>query len=76
MPAGPVLSLSNAFVAVAGGEVQYVGQFEDAAIEILCDLGHADYESYDGRRKLLWPAMAKPSKFSVAASIAGGWKRP
>lgn len=58
MPAGPVLSLSNAFVAVAGGEVRYVGQFEDAAIEILRELGYANYETYDGCRKLLWPAMA------------------
>lgn len=58
MPGGPVLSLSQAFVAVCDGFVRYVGSFEDAAIQILHDAGHSQFDSYDGRRKLLWPAMA------------------
>ncbi|MDD2533589.1 MAG: amidohydrolase [Eubacteriales bacterium] len=58
MPGGPVLSLTNAFVAVAAGEIRYVGQFEDTAVQILKDCGFAEYESYDGRRKILWPTMA------------------
>ncbi len=58
MPNGPVLSLTNAFVAVADGRIQYVGQFEDAAVQILRDEVGDQFETYDGRRKILWPAMA------------------
>ncbi len=58
LPGGPVLSLQNAFVAVADGKVRYVGPFEDAATEILHDSGFDAFDTYDGRRKLLWPAMA------------------
>lgn len=58
MPDGPVLSLTNAFVAVADGQICYVGQYEDAAIQVLRELAGDNFESYDGRRKILWPAMA------------------
>jgi 5-methylthioadenosine/S-adenosylhomocysteine deaminase len=58
MPNGPVLSLANAFVAVADGQVRYVGQFEDAAVQILRESVGNNYETYNGRRKILWPAMA------------------
>ena len=58
LPEGPVLSLANAFVAVANGQILYAGPFEDAARQQLNDAVGSRYDTYDGQRKILWPAMA------------------
>jgi len=58
LPDGPVLSLANAFVAVAEGEILYAGPYEDAARQRLVERVGSQYETYAGQRKILWPAMA------------------
>jgi 5-methylthioadenosine/S-adenosylhomocysteine deaminase len=58
MPIGPVVSLSDAFVAVCDGKIRYVGASEGAAVETLHSLVGDRYDTYDGQRKILWPAMA------------------
>lgn len=50
-----VTALPSAWVAVRDGVISYAGPLEAKARETLKDIS---YESYDGRKKLLLPAMA------------------
>jgi 5-methylthioadenosine/S-adenosylhomocysteine deaminase len=58
MPDGTVRSQSDACVAVADGYIRYVGTSESDARRILDSEASGSYETYDGSRKILWPAMA------------------
>jgi 5-methylthioadenosine/S-adenosylhomocysteine deaminase len=55
---GQTLVLADAFVAVAAGRILTVGTDEDQARQALAEAGFTDFEVYEGRRKILWPAMA------------------
>jgi len=50
-----LLKLADAWVSVADGRIRYVGQSETAA---LAELSGLPYDIYDGRGKILLPAMA------------------
>ncbi len=58
LPDGTQQILEDAWVVVSNGLIHYVGLDEIAARTLIGNLAGNNFETYEGARRILWPAMA------------------